>query len=62
MQIISRRVHEGVVIGEETQIEVLEIDKKQNCVLLRIRNLSCKDRCRYATLYPQPKATTAKET
>ena len=36
MQIISRRVNEGIIIGEETQITVLDIG--ENSVELEIRS------------------------
>ena len=36
MQIISRRVNQGIIIGEETQITVLEID--EGSVQLEIRS------------------------
>ena len=36
MQIFSRRVNQGIIIGEETQITVLEID--EDSVQLEIRS------------------------
>lgn len=53
MQIISRRVNQGIVIGAETQITVLEID--QDSVELEIRSFD-EDRHsrRVVRLYLEP--------
>ena len=53
MQIISRRVNQGVVIGAETQITVLEIDR--DSVELEIRSFTDdQDSRRVVRLYLAP--------
>jgi Global regulator protein family len=53
MQIFSRRVNQGIVIGAETQVTVLEID--QNSVELEIRSFTeDRDSCRVVRLYLEP--------
>jgi Global regulator protein family len=53
MQIISRRVNQGIIIGAETQITVLEID--QDSVELEIRSFTDDDdSCRIVRLYLEP--------
>jgi hypothetical protein len=52
MQIISRRVNQGIVIGAETQITVLEID--QDSVELEIRSFGDRDSRRTVRLYLPP--------
>jgi hypothetical protein len=53
MQIISRRVNQGIVIGAETQITVLEIE--HNSVELEIRTFNDdRDSRRVVRLYLEP--------